>query len=424
MTAPVVVYGPQSLNAAPDSDTVRLALRLGWYMAELRGRYWWQGPRPSVTQLPVDPPHALPLRPERGEAESRHQTCETVDALALRLGVAAPFDPAEPFAPFDPTAQDGTSGSGRFAVRLAAVVAPLEAEGHLLSAVDRASPEAEKRDDAWAPVAALLHDWDAAIQDGFAARADALANAYLLGRGLAECYWALGPDDPAPGSLQEGTTVASDWEFLLGDGRRRELSRLVGRVGAHVNALTPSAVAGSIEAWGAVAKDPGWRAAPDSRSKLYEQLRRWYELLVLGRDPTTYVRPYAVLRGWRTTRHAFRALWPQLATALLSAAALGVLVWFLTTHHGTAALNVVLGLAGGLGLTAATVVAKAKSASQRLIARLRQDAYSDLVAVQMASIPAYPGEPEATTARRTRDAVTHRDLTPVTPLLDAPVVAV
>jgi hypothetical protein len=193
-------------------------------------------------------------------------------------------------------------------------------------------------------------------------------------------------------------------------------------MGPYVNALTPSAVAGSIEAWGAVAADPAWRQVPDTRARLYEQLRRWYELLILGRDPTTYVRPYAVLRGWRTTRHALRSLWPQLLTAVLSAGALGALVWFLTTSNGTAALNVVLGLVGGLGLTAATVIAKAKNASQRLLARLRQDAYSDLVAVQMASIPDYPGEAGEKTARRTREAVGNREITPVTPLLDSPVV--
>jgi hypothetical protein len=408
-----VVSAPSS--APPDGDTVRLAIRLGWYLAELRGRYWWQGPRPSVTTLPVDPPFALPLRAERTQAESRQQSCQTVASIARRLAVEAPFDAR---------AQDDADETVPFAVRFGAVTAPLEAEEQLLSAVDPTGPEAQKRDDAWTPVASLLHEWDGAIQDSLAARADILCNAYLLGRGLSECYWALGPDDPAEGSLQEHTTAASGWAFLLGNGRRRELSRLVGRIGGYVNALTPSAIAGSIEAWGAVAGDPRWREVPDSRARLYEQLRRWYELLILGRDPTTFVRPYAVLRGWRTTRHALKALWPQLVTALLSAAALGALVWFLTTSHGYAALNVVLGLVGGLGLTAATLVAKAKSAGQRLLARLRQDAYSDLVAVQMASIPHYPGEAAEKTARRTREAVATRQITPVTPLLDSSGVAI
>jgi hypothetical protein len=410
MTGPQVVGAPSSPDAPPNSDIIRATVRLGWYLAELRGRYWWQGPRPPATALPVDPPHALPLRPERSTAESRQQARETVVALAKRLGVDEPFDLG-----------DGNRGRP-FSERLAAVVAPLDAEnGALLSRVDRASPEAQKRDDAWEHVASLLHEWDASIQDCFAARADAQANAYLLGRGLAECYWALGPDEPAPGSLQEGITVASGWTFLFGGPRRGELSRLVGRVGAHVNSLTPAAVAGSIEAWGAVAGQPAWRGLEDARAKLYEQLRRWYELLILGRDPTTFVRPYAVLRGWRTTKHAFTAFWGQLALAAVSAGAVALLVWFLSTGHGSAGLNVVLGLAGGVGLTAASVVAKAKSAGQQLLARLRQDAYSDLVAIAVTSIPNHPGENGKGTERRVREAVAGRQLTPVTPLLDTSV---
>jgi hypothetical protein len=328
-------------------------------------------------------------------------------ALARRLGVDAPFD------------SDGVPDSRPYSARWAAVIAPLEAEGaQLLSPAAGTGPAAEKRDTAWGHVAQLLHEWDAAIQNGFAARADVLANAYLLGRGLAECYWALGPDDPAPGSEQEGTTVASAWTFLFGDGRRAELSRLVARVGPHVNALTPTAISGSIEAWGAVAADAPWRSVGTSRDRLYEQLRRWYELLILSRDPTTYVKPYAVLRGWRTTMRAFRALGPQLLLALGSAAAVGAVVWLLSTDRGSALLSTVLGLLGVVGLTTATVVAKAKSAGQRLLARLRQDAYSDLVAIAITSVPDHPADGSKATERRVRQAVRDRPLTPVTPLLD------
>jgi hypothetical protein len=394
-------------SAPPDSDTVRLALRLGWYLAELRGRYWWQGPRPEVKELPVDPPHALPLRSERSPAESRAQACETVAALAAHLGVDRPYD-ADDLHPGRP-----------FPERIGTVLAPLEADGAALLAPRGEGPADEgKRDAAWEHLAALVHEWDAAIQDGFAARADVLCNAYLLGRGLAESFWALGPDHPAPGSAQSGRTAASAWEFLFGEDRRGELSRLVGRVAGHVDPLTPAAIAGSIEAWAEVALDERWRAQ-QGRDRLYEQLRRWYELLVLSRDPTTFVAPYAVLRGWRAAAHAFKALWGQLALAAVSAGAVAALAWLLTTHQGTAALNVVLGLAGSVGLTAATVSAKARSAGQRLLARLRQDAYSDLVAIAITCIPDRPGGSDKDTERRVRDAVTRRRLTPSTPLLDA-----
>jgi hypothetical protein len=310
--------------------------------------------------------------------------------------------------------------------RLAASAALLEADSAwLLRRPQPRTPDADlaAREAAWADLAALLHEWDSSIQNSLTARWDMLANAYLLGRGLAECYWALGVEDQQP----PGPTAATAWHFLLGSARRGELIRLVGRVGPHVNSLTPAAVSGSIQAWGRVAADPAWRRADTDRTRLYEQSRRWYELLILGKDPTTYVKPYAVLRGWRTSLHAFRAFWPQLLLGFLSAAAVAAVAFFLATHQGSAVLTTLLGLVGAAGLTAATVVAKAKSAGQRLIARLRQDAYSDLVAIAVSNVPPHPdsgnqlpfGTPS--TEQRVRDAVRSRRLTPVTPLLDAPV---
>jgi hypothetical protein len=37
---------------------------------------------------------------------------------------------------------------------------------------------------------------------------------------------------------------------------------------------------------------------------LYSQLRTWYELLVLGKDPTTDIRPFQLIRNWRATLRA------------------------------------------------------------------------------------------------------------------------
>jgi hypothetical protein len=207
---------------------------------------------------------------------------------------------------------------------------------------------------------------------------------------------------------------ASSWEFLLGPSRRTELSRLVGRLAAHLPALTPTAVAGSLQAWGAVAADPAWRA-PDGAARLYEQHRHWYELVVLGRDPTTYVRPYALLRGWRSSVRAFRGLWPQLLVALLSAGAVTGVVYFLGTGTGQAWFTALLGLAGALGLTASGVTAKVTSTGQQLVTRVRQDAYGDLVAVAVSVVPPLPGGSRRTTERRVRAAVRQRHVTPVTP---------
>src|SRR5439155_3035131 len=47
-------------ESAPPSQEVRAAIRLGWSVAEVRGRHWWRGQRPPTTAIPVDPPYALP----------------------------------------------------------------------------------------------------------------------------------------------------------------------------------------------------------------------------------------------------------------------------------------------------------------------------------------------------------------------------
>ena len=47
----------------------------------------------------------------------------------------------------------------------------------------------------WPAMATYFFDFDARIQDSLASRDEAAANGYLLARGLAECYWGLGPDE-------------------------------------------------------------------------------------------------------------------------------------------------------------------------------------------------------------------------------------
>jgi hypothetical protein len=397
------------VGAPPGTEEVRAAVRLGWFLAEVRGRHWWRGQRPPVVPVPASPPYALPLRPERTAAEARGAARDTLCALAEELGVTRRFDDG----PDVPT----------FPGRLRTLADGLESDRDTLleaPAGELTESQETARDTAWAEVATLLHDWDRAVQDTLTARADILANGYLLGRGLAECYWALGPDDGSPDVPPSSTA----WAFLLGPERRAELGRLVGRIAAHLPALTPTAVDGSLQAWSAVATDPAWRSR-DGRPLLYEQYRRWYELVILGRDPTTYVRPYALLHGWRTTLRAFRAFWPQLALAALSAGAVAAVVYLLTTDRGVPVLTTLLGLFGALGLTAARVIARGKSAGQQLLARLRQDAYSDLVAVAVTVVPRLPGRPDTrrgrrATDRRVRAAVRRRGVTPVTPMPQVP----
>ena len=74
--------------AAPeDSADVLSALRLGWYLAEARGRNRPGGPVPPAGSLPNRLGHVLPLHIERTPAELRIEAQAVVRKLAHDLAV-------------------------------------------------------------------------------------------------------------------------------------------------------------------------------------------------------------------------------------------------------------------------------------------------------------------------------------------------
>src|SRR5262249_47481614 len=141
----------------------------------------------------------------------------------------------------------------------------------------------------------LIYQFDASVQDTLAARSETQATAYQLGRGLAEAYWALNPE------------AADSWALLLGAERCDELTRLAGRLSGYFNPSCLPAVAGTVRRWQSVASDEAWRK--DAQKDLYRQLQRWYDLLVLGQDPSTFIKPSAHITLGRIVLPALRALW-------------------------------------------------------------------------------------------------------------------
>lgn len=407
------------------SEDVQLAIRLGWALAEVRGRNWSRARIPTGDALPVEPDCPLPLRPQRTAEELRQQAMRTLLVLADRFQVGQHYGP-----------------------QLNALTAEFMPS----------SADAER----WQPIAVLIREWDAAIQDELSARSDSLACAYLLGRGLCECYWALGPeggdptvdgaaaargssgahraaDGPAAPRGPDGAHPHADgggavdraptdsWQFLLGPDRRDELNRMLGRTAPQLGPLTPVAVSGSLEAWGCVAADPRWRADPAGSNALYEQLRCWYELLVLRQDPTTLVRPYAMLRARHSALRLWRSFWPQLLLTLIALIAVAGFVVLLTTGSSTPLAKTVLALIGTIGLSLSTVLSKAKDATQVLMTRLRQDSYGDLVAIAATIVPPHPQDRRNGRRRRrppsqeiVEQAVSHRALTMTTLPPDEP----
>src|SRR5580658_4976079 len=68
-----------------DADHVLAALRLGWAVAEMRGRNRPDGPSGEVIGMPDRVDHPLPLRIERGKTELRIEIQSVVAELAQQL---------------------------------------------------------------------------------------------------------------------------------------------------------------------------------------------------------------------------------------------------------------------------------------------------------------------------------------------------
>jgi hypothetical protein len=346
-------------------DVIR-ALRLGWYIAEVRGRNWPAGPQPPGDEVPPGGSHSLPLRIERTPAELRAEAQAVLCKLSGELQV-------------DTVTVDQQEQSG---------TAIIEQQAGALAA---AEPGTEAAAVAWNALSASIYELDSHAQDTLTAQSDMRAAAYLLGRGLAEAYWALDPGAAcAPPTPQ-------CWAFLLGEQRCEELARLVGRLGGYFNPFCAPAVAGTLRLWQSIAGDPEWRKG--AQNHLYWQGRRWYELLILGQDPSTLIPPYALLKDWRAGFHTLRALWVQIVIAAISIGLVIALITLILGGSANASLKAIFGVVGVVGLSAASIQAGIKTSTQGLLSRLRQDAYTDLVASAVAEAPGKPG------ARNPRRAV-------------------
>ncbi len=268
----------------------------------------------------------------------------------------------------------------------------------------------------WSSTARFFLVWDGRFQDDLTRRDEALANAYLLGRGLAECYWGLGVPDQWQ---QDGRASAVSPDFLLGVERRREITRMLGRYGRHdSHPMSAAVIAGTLEAWSDAADDLERFDREDLARALYEQVRTWYQLVVLHQDPTTLVRPYARLGELRRAGRVLRVFWAQVVLAVMALVALASVLPVLA---GPAPQWLSSALAtGGLGAMAlAAVLTRGRDAAQQLATRLRQDAYTDLVAVSLTVLPRRRAADTAAhrraDRRRTERAVRRRQLTLPTP---------
>jgi hypothetical protein len=354
LTVPNLPPRPVSAaSAAPAEDRPMVldALRLGWYMAEVRGRNRLDPPPGAQAAILDNRGHALPLRAERTAAELRIEAQQVLGTLAVRLQV-------------DHNSAAGSSYSAAVDQKAAALAS---------------APSPDALAGLWDALAELIYIFDASIQDTLSARSETQAAAYQLGRGLAEAYWALAPAAPCD------PLTPDCWGFLLGVQRCDELTRLAGRLGAYFSPYCLPAVARTVHRWQSIASDPERREI--AYGQLYRQIRRWYDLLILTQDPASLIKPYGLGTSWRVSRRALRALWVQVLTAAISLALVAAAITFAVGGFSSAFVQAAAGAAGVAGLTTAIAQAWLKNSADQLLPRLRQDAYTDLITAAIMEAP-------------------------------------
>jgi len=444
------------MTVPDDAEKVLMAIRLGWAMAEVRGRNRPDAPPGAKAALPGPPSGALPLRVEQTPTELRIEVQSLLGVMAhdLRLDrgkdhtdfpgaiddqakrlyearrAAAGADiakaPGDAGAAVSGDAGPGSAGpggagpGGAVAAGSPAVAggatpdgATPDAAGPVVMVAAGGTPAATAvpGDPAaeWLSLQELIFKFDQHIQNTLAWGPDTIACGYQLGRALAEPYWALDP------GLPDKSPSPAAWWFLLGEDRSGEMSRLAGRLTAYFHPLTAAAIAGSVQIWKHVAADPVWRE--DARDELFFQVRRWYGLVVMKQDPTILVQPYVMVRNFRMMFRTLRIFWPELIGAAVAAAALSAFAVAFGQNHISSFAKSALGFIAITGLSIAGVMAKLKSQAQVMVTRLRQDVYTDLVAVAITtappvpSVPNRPGKQSAKKAEMARE----RNITPVTP---------
>jgi hypothetical protein len=328
-------------DASPPADLeqVRAAFRLGWAVAELRGRY-----RPDLFLHPEpDAPPAfrraasdqpLPLANERKNQEVRIEVFQAAaglsDALDLHLKTKG-----------TPTLE-----------RIHDVTARLEKTNNA------------NRRSRWPTVAQAFYDWDAQLQDALVVNATRAAG-YQLGRAFGETSWALDPERP--------DHEMGSWVFLFGSQREETVKRLLARLSTYLGPLVVAAVEGSFEAWSGLARDPDRRGRRMVRRKLYEQGLLWRDLIRGERQPLDLAPPTAT-SAWKEVAVYSKAV-DALKAPLIAGgcfAALFVIGGALLVNGAKYPwLTSSVSIFGAIGLTSAGLYARAKAELTSLLADLR-----------------------------------------------------
>lgn len=335
---------PQSITISSptpptDLEQMRTAFRLGWAVAELRGRYrpdlflHPEAGAPTAFKRDKDE-HPLPLGNERKNREVRIEVFQGAAGLSKALNLDLEIDGANALE------------------RIRDVVACLE------------DTDAATRRARWPKVADAFYSWDAQLQDALVVPAISAA-AYQLGRALGDTYWALDPER----SEQE----MSSWGFLFGSHRQQTLERLIARLSAYLGPLVTIALEESFKAWNELAADATRRSEEDVRAALYRQGLLWRDLIRGERQPLDLA-PLTATDAWRQIsvyRKAFETLKVPLIVGAVFAALLAVAGALLASGAAYPGLTSAFAVLGALGITSAGLYARSKAELISLLTNLR-----------------------------------------------------
>jgi hypothetical protein len=350
-------------------DEAAQALRMGWVLAELRGRL-----DPACAYKPqcvtAAPTLVLDAAGERNAVESQIEATKILSSLGnleltkIDIKTLSRKDKWGEIPSGGPTLT--TSDMLRYLVcGLISASASGSAADHITDI--QATLTTKAPTDAqlalgkyywWRRAQWFLWAWDEALQDELSADKFGTASAYELGRGLSESFWSLN---------REITDAHAQWGFLLGERRVKALCDLAQRLAPVFNVYTAPAVVASVTKWGEVVKGLEKRPEnyPHPVRALEQQARVWRDLLVTGRDPLTLVDPdklEAVARDPRPIIKAFR--WELLA-ALVLAAGLALSLTYFSSEARSA-----LAALAAVGISASAIVSWIKSRAQSVASRI------------------------------------------------------
>jgi len=354
-------------NAVTHDQAIEL-IRVGWVVAELRGRVH-VGAEVDLGRflkpLPTRVSHALPLDQERSQKERLISIREVFKSVCGDASLTVPSNGMLDHQRNAP-ATANTPGSDRI-LELANVVPFLHD-----------APDWQAK---WQAFAEALYKYDERMQDMLSAGAFGQSSAYQLGRGLSETSWSL-DSHALPGSF-------NSWSYILGAERTLALTGLVDRLTPFaITSDIAQAVKGSLAAWQRMVHKEGWEDDGTAVVRLRQQTELWRDLLLSGADPTAIVPPKATLSRMSTVGPLTRLLAPQLTLGAASTGLLAAAAWFLTAHPSTAGpLGAIVAALSAVGVTGSTLSAKAKSSANQAVSRIRSALEADLLVEQATILP-------------------------------------